>query len=735
MRVPWLRRWLRQWLRPLASRVSLDLVSAIRSREAELHSWSDERIREEMQALRGRGQQRLSALAVFALVAEASRRVLNLAPFDVQLLAGIALDEGKIAEMQTGEGKTLAAVFPAVLNALTGEGVHVLTVNDYLARRDAQWMGGVYRFLGLSVAYVQQGMSPDQRKRAYAADVTYSTANEVGFDYLRDHLCYEPADLVQRPFHYVIIDEVDSILIDEARIPLVIAGGSTSPQALPYRMAAVARNLVLGRDHSKDEYARNVHLTERGAVRAEALLGCGNLYDEENLPLLAALDNALHAKELLRRDVDYVVKAGDIELVDEFKGRIAENRRWPDGLQAAIEAKEGVGLKREGRVLGSITIQNLIELYSKVAGMTATAATQAEEFLKVYDLEVVSIATNRPQIREDHPDVVFTHRSAKEETLIDHIGEVHASGRPILVGTASVAESERLGKALELAGIPNHILNARNDEQEAAIIAQAGALGAVTISTNMAGRGTDIILGGNPSRNREEIVALGGLYVIGTNKHESRRIDNQLRGRAGRQGDPGSSRFFVSLEDDLVRRFGIIDLLPPRYRNYRSDEPLRDPVFQQEIDRVQRIIEGQNLEVRRTLWTYEGMLEQQRQIIHQRRRDVLLGEEDAGVRRAKLFRIDDLWSDYLVRIAELREGIHWVSLAGHDPVNEFRKAAIELFAVVLKKLEQEITEAAVAESASLDTSATWTYLINDQPMGDLTQRLLRGVRNRMLATK
>ncbi len=717
-------------------------MDEIRAREPALQAWSAARIQERFQALTGPGQQRLSAVLpeVFALAAEASRRVLNLAPFDVQLLSGIALHEGKIAEMQTGEGKTLAAVFPVALNALTGEGVHVLTVNDYLARRDAQWMGGIYRFLGLSVAYVQQGMSADERKRAYAADVTYGTANEVGFDYLRDHLCYEPGDLVQRPFHYVIIDEVDSILIDEARIPLVIAGGSTSPQLLPYRMAAVARNLAPGWDHSKDEYARNVHLTERGAARAEALLGCGNLYEEENLPLLAALNNALHAKELLRRDVDYVVKAGGVELVDEFKGRIAENRRWPDGLQAAIEAKEGVGLKREGRVLGSITIQNLIELYSKVAGMTATAMTQAEEFLNVYDLAVVPIPTNRPQIREDHTDVVFTHRSAKEDTLVEHIGEVHATGRPILVGTASVAESERLGKALELAGIPNHILNARNDEQEAAIIAQAGALGAVTISTNMAGRGTDIILGGNPPMNRDEIVALGGLYVIGTNKHESRRIDNQLRGRAGRQGDPGSSRFFVSLEDDLVQRFGIIDLLPPRYRHYRSEEPLRDPVFQQEIDRVQRIIEGQNLEVRRTLWKYEGMLEQQRQIIHQRRREVLVGEEsaeagaeeNAGIRRARLRRIDDLWSDYLVRIAELREGIHWVSLAGHDPVNEFRKAAIELFDLVLEKLEQDVTESDVADAAALDTSSTWTYLINDQPMGDLTQRLMRGVRNRML---
>ena len=727
------------WFRPRLAKASTGLLDKIRAHEPELKSWSAERIRQRIDALRAEAASasdldRLLPEA-FALAAEASRRVLNLAPFDVQLLAGIVLHQGKIAEMQTGEGKTLAAIFPAVLNALTKRGVHVLTVNDYLARRDAQWMGGIYNFLGLSVDYVQQGSSAAQRKAAYSADVTYATANEVGFDYLRDHLCYDASALVQRPFHYLIIDEVDSILIDEARVPLVIAGGSLlASQSLPYRMAALARSLVSGGHYSKDEYARNVHLTERGASRAEALLGCGNLYDEENLPLLAALNNALHAKELLRRDVDYLVKAGSVELVDEFKGRIAENRRWPDGLQAAIEAKEGLGLKREGRVLGSITIQNLIELYSKVSGMTATALTQAEEFGKVYDLEIVPIPTNRPLIRQDLPDVVFTHRAAKEETLIDHIRDEHATGRPILVGTASVAESERLGRALELAGIPNRILNARNDEKEAAIIAQAGAMGAVTISTNMAGRGTDIILGGNPARNRDEIVGLGGLYVIGTNKHESRRIDNQLRGRAGRQGDPGSSRFFVSLEDDLVQRFGIIDLLPSRYRHYRSGEPLRDPVFQQEIDRVQRIIEDQNLEVRRTLWKYEGFLEQQRQIIHDKRRESLLREGPAGARRAMLVRIDNLWSDYLVQIAELREGIHWVSLAGHDPVNEFRKRAIELFAQVLEKLEEEIAEPEITEAASLDTSSTWTYLINDQPMGDLTQRFMRGVRNRMLGT-
>ncbi len=741
------------------------MVQQVRHRALETASWDEARLRSEADALRNRVRDDtpLDDLITesFALVVAAAKRVLNVEPFDTQIMAGLAMHRERIAEMQTGEGKTLAAVFPAFLNGLTGQGVHVLTVNDYLARRDAEWMGGIYRLLGLSVAHVAHGMSVAERQAAYSAEITYGTANEIGFDFLRDHLCTEPAALVQRDFSYVIIDEADSILIDEARIPLVIAGGSATPEGLAYRMAGLARSLAPHSDYTKDEFARNINLTERGARKSEAMLDSGSLYDLENLPLLAALNNAIHAKELLRRDVDYVVKQGSIELVDEFKGRIAANRRWPDGLHAAIEAKEGVSHKREGRVLASITLQNLIRIYPKVAGMTATAATQAEEFRRVYNLDVAVIPPNRPNIRADYADAIFTHRAAKEAALIAEIQAVHKTGRPVLVGTASVAESERLGLALENSGIANHVLNARNDEQEAGIIAQAGGLGAVTISTNMAGRGTDILLGGNPPTSREKVVELGGLYVIGTNKHENRRIDNQLRGRAGRQGDPGWSMFFISLEDDLIHRFGIMDLLPPKYRRMRISDPIEDPAVDIEVNRAQRIIESQNLDIRQRLWKYEGILEQQRQIIHAQRRSVLLGDEPSvvaerapdeyaelverfgeelirGVERSiTLAKIDGFWSDYLVRTTELREGIHWVSLAGHDPVNEFQKSAIEIFDSSISELDETIVETFLAAEITengidlctaglLDTSSTWTYLINDQPMGDLAQRFFKG---------
>ena len=747
----WLRR--RSVLREV--RLAAPTLEQIRTRQPHIGDLGS--VRE-----RARNGEPLDSLLVdaFAAVAEASERVLGLRPFDVQLLAGLAMHQGRIAEMQTGEGKTLAAVFPAFLNALTGQGVHVLTVNDYLARRDAEWMGGVYRLLGLSVAHVAQDMALDDRRGAYDADVTYATANEIGFDLLRDHLRHDPADLVQGDFNFALIDEADSILIDEARIPLVIAGATSASQHLPHRMTVLARQLQPGSHYTSDEYARNVNLTAHGARRAETALRCGNLYDPENLALLTALNHAIHAQELLRRDVDYVVKNGQIEMVDEFKGRIATNRRWPDGLQAALEAKEGVALQREGRVLASITLQNLIGLYPKVAGMTATAYTQAEELRRVYGLEVAVIPPNRPNIRADYADVIFTHRAAKEVALMAEIRAVHGTGRPILVGTASVAESERLGRTLAAAGIPNRILNARNDGEEAQIIAQAGALGAVTISTNMAGRGTDILLGGNPPVDRDKVVALGGLYVIGTNKHESRRIDNQLRGRAGRQGDPGSSMFLISLEDDLIQRFGIMTLLPLHYRRFRSADPIDDPAVAIEVDRAQRIIESQNLDIRQRLWRYEGVLEQQRRIVHERRRAALLGSAGLLAERAEerfaelaaqfgqplmdrvervitLAKIDEFWSDYLEHVTGLREGIHWVTLAGHDPVHEFRKSAIEIFDQLLIDLDDAIVETFVAAEITmnginpcdadlLDTSSTWTYLTNDQPMGDLAQRLFKG---------
>lgn len=472
----------------------------------------------------------------FALAAVIAERVLGLHLFDVQILGALALKRGEIAEMQTGEGKTVAAVPAVIWYAIKRRGVHVLTANDYLARRDAKWMGGIYDWFGLSVGHISQDMPAERRRAAYLSDVTYATANEVGFDHLRDGLARGADELVQRPFAFAVIDEADSILIDEARIPLVIAGGVPEDSALAYRVDSLVAGLRLHVHFSLDEFARNVQLTDSGIACVERALGCGSLFEAQNLRILTAVQDALHARALLRRNVDYVVKEGSIELVDEFKGRIAQNHRWPAGLQSAIEAKERVRLKTQGRILGSITVQSLAGMYERICGMTGTAATQASEFWKVYKLPVTVIPTNRPVIRKDLADVVYADKEARNRALAEEIRKVHETGRPILVGTASVEESEALSRRLQFLGIPHSVLNARNDEAEAEIVAGAGALGAVTVSTNMAGRGTDILLGGNPPTDRDQVVALGGLYVIGTTRHEARRIDNQLRGRAGRQG-------------------------------------------------------------------------------------------------------------------------------------------------------------------------------------------------------
>jgi preprotein translocase subunit SecA len=689
-------------------------LEKINRRRAELRACTDDELK---------SFDRISLIETFAVCCEASERVLGLRPFDVQILGGLALCHGKIAEMQTGEGKTLAAVPAVAFHAMEGKGVHVLTVNDYLARRDAEWMGGIYRFLGLTVGHVSQNMSIAERQQAYACDVTYATANEVGFDFLRDNLCVRPEDLVQRSFHCAVIDEADSILIDEARIPLVIAGGTLAGTPLALRADRIARTFRLHQDFVIDEYGRNVQLTDTGIRKSEAALGCSNLFEMENLPLLTAVQDALHAHVFLRRDVDYLVRETGIELVDEFKGRIAQDRRWPAGLQTALEAKEGVALKGQGTILGSITLQNLMGLYPFKCGMTGTAATQAEEFREVYGMSVEVIPTNRPMIREDLPDVVFATKAAKERAVLEQITVVHATGQPILVGTASVAESERLSSRLS---VPHETLNARNDEQEAAIIARAGLRAAVTISTNMAGRGTDIQLG--------EDVRDAGLYVIGTNKHESRRIDNQLRGRAGRQGDRGSSRFFISREDDLMMKYGG----------------------------EQRVVEGQNLEIRRLLWKYESVLEKQRKVIHQRRRDVLMGEASSlleimdielydsllaavgperlleAERQIELAKIDELWAEYLAEVTELRGGIHWVSWGGRDPLHSFLTSVVEIFADLEERIDEEVLEVFRGLDVSggeirlegiglFERGATWTYLTTDQPFGTWTERIMKGI--------
>jgi preprotein translocase subunit SecA len=508
-------------------------------------------------------------------VREAAQRTLGLRPRDVQVVAALALSRGKVVEMLTGEGKTLAAVIPAFLNALAGKGVHVLTFNDYLARRDAEWMGPIYRLLGLSVGYIQGGMARAERQRAYLADVTYVTAKEAGFDHLRDLLANEPQDLVHRPFHFALVDEADSLLVDEARVPLVIAGSALRGSSSAERLAALVTSLEPSRHFDTDEYGRNVELTEAGLLRVEEELGCGNLLAEENYALLTELNCALHARVLLRRDVDYIVRSGRIELVDEFTGRVVADRHWPDGLQAALEAKEGLPRRPDGRILGSITLQHFLGTYPRLCGMTGTAQDAARELEEFYGLRVVVVPPHRPVARVDHPDVVFTHKEAKEKALVEEIGRTHAAERPVLVGTLTIEESERLASRLQSAGVPCDVLNARNDAREAEIVAPAGALGAVTISTNMAGRGTDIRLGGPDGADRERVDELGGLYVIGTSRHESHRVDLQLRGRAGRQGDAGESRFFVSLEDDLLVRYGVRRLLPERLVPKRRTTPSR----------------------------------------------------------------------------------------------------------------------------------------------------------------
>jgi preprotein translocase subunit SecA len=693
----------RQFLRNLFrdSAKSESLLPFINSRRAELGNSSDA----ELKAIPWRSLDLPEVVALTAVVAE---RVLGLKMFDVQLQGALALTAGKIAEMQTGEGKTLAAVPAVVWFAREGAGVHVMTVNDYLARRDGHWMGGIYEFLGLSVGHLQQGMDIEDRRRAYACDITYATANEIGFDLLRDGLALYPREQVQRPFSTAVIDEADSILIDEARIPLVIAGGEADQAPLAYHVDRITRSFHRGRHFTFDEYSRNVALTDAGIRTVETSFGCGNLFEERNLALLTAVQDSIHAHALLRRDVDYLVKNGAIESVDEFKGRIAENRRWPAGLHTAIEAKEGLALKTQGRILGSITLQNLISLYPMVCGMTGTAATQAEELRLVYGLEVEVIPTNRPMVRSDKPDRVYAGKFDKEKAVLQEIRRLHATGQPVLVGTRSVEESERL--SARLADLPHQVLNARHEEQEAGMIARAGQLGAVTISTNMAGRGTDIQLGPG-------VAELGGLHVIGTNRHESRRIDNQLRGRAGRQGDPGSSEFFVSLQDDLLVKYGANN---------------------QDIENVQRIAEGQSLEIRRFLHKYESAIEGQRQKIQLRRQAILTGETavSSELERVVAVRtIDEQWADYLAAITELREGVQWVSWGGRDPLHEYLTSVHALFTQLEEELDENIAaRLGEAERSGVDPSergATWTYLTTDQPFGTATERMMRGLMRKL----
>ena len=669
-------------------------VDKINALEPEMQKLTDDGMRAKLQELRGRAQSGTSLddllPETYALSREAAVRVLGQRPFDVQLIGAIVLHQGRIAEMKTGEGKTLTATLPAILNALPGKGVHIVTVNDYLARFQSEWMGKVYRFLGLSVGLIVHDLDPRERQIAYAADITYGTNNEFGFDYLRDNMVTYKENLVQRELNFAIVDEVDSILIDEARTPLIISGrGEKSTEMYAHANQFVVRGLkeckmegdevVESGDYVKDDKDKTISLTEEGVKKAEAFFQVENLTDPENQELYHHILGALRAHKMMKRDVDYVVKDGQVVIVDEFTGRLMVGRRYSDGLHQAIEAKESVKVERENKTLATITFQNYFRMYHKLSGMTGTAKTEEEEFNGIYKLDIVQIPTNRPMIRNDMNDAVFITQKAKYRAVVAEIEKRHATGQPVLVGTVSVEKSEMLGKMLELRGIPHVVLNAKFHEKEAEIVAQAGKVGAVTIATNMAGRGTDILLGGNAEflarkqmrlagyeemviedaigfnedvsdevkearkvfhdyldkfsvetkQGHDEVVKLGGLHIIGTERHESRRIDNQLRGRAGRQGDPGSSQFFISFEDDLMRLFGSDRFRPMLEKLSGGDaaeEAIEFSLVSKQIENAQKRVEGRNYDIRLQVLKYDEVMNKQREVIYGQRRQVLEGE-------------------------------------------------------------------------------------------------------------
>jgi preprotein translocase subunit SecA len=687
----------------------------------------------------------------FAVVREVSKRKLNMRHFDVQLLGGVVLHEGKIAEMKTGEGKTLVATLPVYLNAIEGKGVHIVTVNDYLAKRDAQWMGPVYHFLGLSVGVIQHDtsflydpayQSTDKRldflkscsrKEAYSADITYGTNNEFGFDYLRDNMKYEISDYCQRELHYAIVDEVDSILIDEARTPLIISGPSEESTDKYYKIDKIIPRLQKEVDFTIDEKAKTAILTEEGNIKVERLLGAGNLYDPANIELVHHVLQALKAHVLFKKDVDYVIKDDEVLIVDEFTGRLMPGRRWSDGLHQAVEAKEGVKIESENQTLATITFQNYFRMYSKLAGMTGTADTEAEEFARIYNLEVVVVPTNMPMLREDHPDLIYKTQTGKFSAVISEIEEVHAKGQPVLVGTISIEKSEFLSHLLRKKGISHSVLNAKYHEKEAEIVAQAGRKGAVTIATNMAGRGTDIVLGGNPDglardflkdkdyteddfqrafakslelckQEREAVVSAGGLHILGTERHEARRIDNQLRGRSGRQGDPGSSRFYLSLEDDLMRIFGsdkisgLMDKL-----GMEEEVPIENKMVSKGIENAQKRVEAHNFDIRKHLIEYDDVMNKQRTEIYSFRKEILQSDS----LRDRVFSmteelVDDLLFLYCPEekyreewdMKGLRDAVYGMFniLTEYNPSNitELRNTLIEDLKYAYEKRESEI---------------------------------------------
>lgn len=677
------------------------IVEKINSLEASISTLSDEQLTNktgEFKERHTKGESLDSLLPeAFAVCREASKRVLGMRHFDVQMIGGMVLHSGKISEMKTGEGKTLVATLPAYLNAISGKGVHVVTVNDYLAKRDSEWMGRLYGFLGLTVGIVVHGVEDEQRRLNYAADITYGTNNEFGFDYLRDNMKFDLADYVQRGFNYSIVDEVDSILIDEARTPLIISGPTEDstdkyyvinaiiPKLEKGEVSEVEANTLSGKrkqysgDYTVDEKAKSAALTEQGVLKVESLLKIENLYDPRNIEILHHVNQALRAHAMYKLDVDYVVKDGEVMIVDEFTGRLMPGRRWSDGLHQAIEAKECVKIENENQTLATITFQNYFRMYSKLSGMTGTADTEAEEFHKIYKLDVCVIPTNRPLLRPDFPDVIYKTEKEKFKAVIEDIKEHHAVGQPCLVGTISIEKSEVLSEMLKRQGVPHSVLNAKQHEREAEIVSQAGRKGAIMIATNMAGRGTDIVLGGNPDAlakqwrranpeatdeqyevvvarykteclaEHDEVVKMGGLHILGTERHESRRIDNQLRGRSGRQGDPGSSKFYLSLEDDLLRIFGservskIMDLL-----KIEEGEAITHSMISRSIENAQKKVEAHNFDIRKHLIEYDDVMNKQREVIYSQRREILGGQD---IRESFLEMLDDTIEEVVATFA------------------------------------------------------------------------------------
>ena len=748
------------------------LLPAIEAREAELAEADDDTFQTLARDARDDGE-------FCAVGREAARRALGERPFDVQLIGTLAMLQGQIAEMATGEGKTLAGALAAARYALTGRSVQVASVNDYLAQRDAEWMRPLYDLLGVTVGHITAASTPEERRQAYEAQVTYAPISEIGFDVLRDRLVTDPADLVAAPPDVLLIDEADSVLIDEALVPLVLAGAAAGTDA-DLEMAEIVRGLRPGLHYETDDEGRNASLTDEGSRAAERALGGIDLYAADQIEALTRLNVALHAHALLRRDVDYIVRDDEVRLISASRGRVAELQRWPDGLQAAVEAKEGIAASESGEILDSITVESLVRRYPRVCGMTGTAVTVGDQLRQFYGLEVAVIPPNRPCVRVDEPDRLYATAGQKDRAIVAEVAGAHANGQPVLIGTLDIAESERLSRRLTAAGLEHVVLNAKNDAQEAAIVAEAGAYGAITVSTQMAGRGTDIRLGGSEggkggigetagSAEHDRVAELGGLYVIGTGRHSSSRLDNQLRGRSGRQGDPGDSVFFVSMEDELITSHAP-DTRPPR--DVAADGRVRDAGATEAVAHAQRVADGANLEIHRNTYRYHELIEQQRAIVLEHRDRLMRGDaalvalgtrcperfeelsasvdEDvlAGAARTiVLYHLDRGWADHLAVLGDIREGIHLRALGtgalggGRDPLGDFQVEAVKLFTSLLDRVQDEaaetfrtgpITEAGVdLDAAGLKRpTATWTYVVQDNPFGTAVERAMRRLAGR-----